>query len=181
MTFLVPGALMALALAQAPEAPKNLPKAAATKKEDEKLPNTRLAPAKIFPDLCIYRYRVSTDSPECQAFFDQGLGYFYSYVWMEAARSFETAARHDPNCPMAWWGLSRALERWGKGQPNKAMEKADALKDHASDREQMLILARMQEKGLAPNVGDSDARKRAAIKTLDTLLALYDDLSLIHI
>jgi tetratricopeptide (TPR) repeat protein len=76
---------------------------------------------------------------------------------------------------MAWWGLSRALERWGKGQPNKAMEKADALKDRASDREQMLILARMQEKGLVPNVGDSDARKRAAIKTLDTLLALYDD------
>ncbi len=141
----------------------------------DKLPMCGLAPSKLIPNLCVVRYPISTTSPECQAFFDQGLGYFYSYVWMEAARSFETAARHDPDCAMAWWGLSRALERWGKGQPNKAMEKADALKDRASDREQMLILARMQEKGLAPNVGDSDARKRAAIKTLDTLLALYDD------
>src|SRR5205814_918794 len=151
-------------------------KNAESKKPDpNKLPLTKLAPSKIIPNLCLVKYGVTTSSPECQAFFDQGLGYFYSYVWMEAARSFETAARHDPDCAMAWWGLSRALERWGKGQPNKALQKADELKDHASDREQMLILARMQEKGLAPNVGDSDARKRAAIKTLDTLLALYDD------
>src|SRR5262249_21740679 len=34
---------------------------------------------------------------------------------------------------------------------------------------------RMQEKGLAPNVGDSEQRKKAAVKTLDELLALYDD------
>ena len=31
-------------------------------------------------------------------------------VWIEAARSFETAAKYDPECAMAWWGLSRALD-----------------------------------------------------------------------
>src|SRR5579875_4168083 len=79
-----------------------------------KMPMTGLAPAKLVPNLCLVRYRISTTSPECQAFFDQALGYFYSYVWMEAARSFETALQYDPKCPMAWWGLSQALERWGK-------------------------------------------------------------------
>jgi hypothetical protein len=141
----------------------------------ETLPMTHLAPSKLVPGLCVVHYRVSTNSPECQAFFDQGLGYYYSYVWMEAARSFETATRHDPDCALAWWGLSRALEHWGKGDANAALLKADQLKNHASHREQQLILARMQEKGHAPGVGGQEARKQAAIKTIDNMLALYDD------
>jgi hypothetical protein len=140
-----------------------------------KMPLTGLAPAHPHPEACLLRYRISTTSPECQAFFDQGLGYFYSYIWMEAARSFETATRYDPDCAMAWWGLSRAVERWGKGDATKALLKANELKDRASHPEQQLILARMQEKGQAPGVGDSEARKKAAIATLDNLLALYDD------
>jgi tetratricopeptide (TPR) repeat protein len=94
---------------------------------------------------------------------------------MEAARSFETATVHDPQCALAWWGLSRALDRWGKNNHAKALEKANKLRSRASHREQLLILARMQEKGLAPNVGDDEHRKKAAIKTIDELLALYDD------
>jgi tetratricopeptide (TPR) repeat protein len=124
----------------------------------------------------VLKYRISTNNPQCQAFFDQGLGYYYSYVWMEAARSFETAAQHDPDCAMAWWGLSRALERNGKRpQATKALLKANELQDRASHREQQLILARMQETGQAPGVGDAEARKRAAIQTLDNLITLYDD------
>ncbi len=141
----------------------------------DKLAMSGLSPSKLLPNLCVYQYRISTRSPECQAFFDQGCGFWYSYVWMEAARSFETAVKHDPDCPMAWWGLSRALERWGKRDANKALQKAHDLKDRASHREQQLIVARMQEKGLLPGVGDSEARKRAAIATLDNMLALYDD------
>ena len=60
-----------------------------------RLPLCGLAPSKIIPNLCVLKYPVSTASPECQAFCDQGLGYYYSYVWMEAARSFETATLHD--------------------------------------------------------------------------------------
>jgi Tfp pilus assembly protein PilF len=141
------------------------------------MPLSGLAASHLVPNLCVVKYRISTASPQCQAFFDQGLGYFYSYVWMEAARSFETATQHDPNCAIAWWGLSKALERWGKGNDvsNKALLKANELQANASHREQLLILSRMQEKGLAPNVGDTEARKKAAIATLDTMLSLYDD------
>src|SRR5207248_3226335 len=90
----------------------------------QEMPWTHLPPAKVVTDLCLLKYRVSTTSPECQALCDQGLGYLYSYVWMEAARSFETATRYDRNCAFAWWGLSRALEAWSKGNHNDALKKA---------------------------------------------------------
>src|SRR5438105_415990 len=167
-SYLLPTALM---LAAAVSDPQQTPARAAA----AKMPMTGLAPAKLIPNLCLLKYRISTSSTECQEFFDQGLGYLYSYVWMEAARSFETAAQHDPNCAIAWWGLSRALERWGKGNHTQALKKADELRDHAGDREQLLILARMQEKGMTPRVGGTEARKKAAIDTIDKLLALYDD------
>jgi tetratricopeptide (TPR) repeat protein len=140
-----------------------------------KLPNCGLAPSKYDPDLCLVRYRISTTSPECQLFFDQGLGYFYSYVWMEAARAFETATQYDPDCALAWWGLSRALQRWGRGDSTKALLEADKRKARASHREQQLILASMLEKGHAPGAGDGEERKKKAIATLDNMLALYDD------
>jgi tetratricopeptide (TPR) repeat protein len=155
----------------APQPGKTAPAA-----KDERLPLSGLKPAILVPDLCVLKYRISTTSPECQAFFDQGLGYFYSYVWMEASRSFETATKLDPDCAMAWWGLSRALERWGKrDQATKALLKAGDLRPQASHREQQLILANLQEKGQVPGVGDAEGRKKAAIATLDNLLALHDD------
>ena len=58
---------------------------------DDRMPLTKLPPAVYVPDLCVYRYRVGTQSAECQKFLDQALGYFYSYVWIETARSAETA------------------------------------------------------------------------------------------
>jgi tetratricopeptide (TPR) repeat protein len=145
------------------------------KPKDEQLPLCKLPPAKVRPNLCLLSYRVSTRSPECQQHFDQGLGYFYSYVWMEAARSFETAARHDPDCAMAWWGLSRALEEWKGGVHMDALRKAQALLPKASDRERRLITARLQLKGLVPNFTADADRRKAAVKTLDELISIYED------
>jgi tetratricopeptide (TPR) repeat protein len=143
-------------------------------RNDGKLPMTKLAPAKAMPHLCLVKYPVTTRSPECQLYFDQGLGFFYSYVWMEAARSFETAAKHDPDCAMAWWGLSKAIEKWGKGQHADALKKAKELLGNASHRESLLIKARLAEKGMLDGVKPEDRRKEAA-KHLDELLSLYDD------
>jgi tetratricopeptide (TPR) repeat protein len=168
-------ALLAVALTAASAA------AAEPAPAEAKMPITGLTPSKVLPDLCLVRYRVTTTSPECQAHFDQGLGWFYSYVWMEAARSFETATRLDPDCAMAWWGLSRALEKWGKGKPDEALKKANELAAKAGPAEKMLITARMQARGLAKvpsgptGTSPAEARRRAASKTLDELITLYDD------
>ncbi|MBN9524092.1 hypothetical protein J0H58_37210 [bacterium] len=168
----------------------------------EKLPLTGLAPAKPMPDACTYRYGVGTTNRECQAFVDQALGMYYSYVWIEAARGFETALKHDPNCAYAWLMLSRSLEKWGKtgaapsalpyvavlGGPASAklpdrvgrtaaeyaLEKAKQLMPQTSHRERLLIQARLQEKGMWPDT-PADARAKKAAATLDELLTLYDD------
>ncbi|HMO35666.1 MAG TPA: tetratricopeptide repeat protein [Gemmatales bacterium] len=140
---------------------------------------SRLIPAKVQPGLCQLRYRISTQSLECQQLFDQGLGYFYSYVWHEAARSFETATRYDPDCAMAWWGLSRALKQWNSrsGKANDALKKAYALREHASYAEQQLIDALATERGLAKgsHPTDASARRVAACKMLDNLILLHPD------
>jgi hypothetical protein len=175
MKRLLPAAALLVAVSLSPARAEGPVPASFKPLKVAKLPLCGLAPSKYVPDLCLVRYRVSTGSPECQAFFDQALGYYYSYVWMEAARAFETAAQYDPNCALSYWGLSRALERWGRGDATQALLKADALKDKASHRERQLILAAMQEKGQAPGVGDGEARKRKAVATLDNMLALYDD------
>jgi tetratricopeptide (TPR) repeat protein len=184
----LPAAVIALAVFMPSDAPQKIDKAKIPDKakEEQKLPITKLAPAKIFPNLCLLKYRVSTNSPECQTYFDQGLGYFYSYVWMEAARSFETAAKYDPNCAMAWWGLSRACESWTGGAQNdgvrkareamntSALNKAKELMNKADLREKKLILARLQDKGLADGNLPPDKRRAAAQRTIDELLIVDD-------
>ena len=143
-------------------------------KDADKLPLTKLKPSKIAPNLCLLKYRVSTSSTECQAFIDQGLAYYYSYVWMEAARSFETATKLDPNCAVAWWGLSKALEKWGRGNHQEPLKKVLELLPKTTPRESLLIKSRLAEKGMLPGVGP-DQRRKEAIKYLDELLTLYDE------
>lgn len=50
--------------------------------------------------------KVTTPSREAQTFYDQGLNYLSSYVWIEAARSFHQALRLDANLAAAYLGLS---------------------------------------------------------------------------
>lgn len=141
------------------------------------LPISGLPEAKITPNLCLYRYPIGTNVPACQEHFDQGLGYFYSYVWIEAVRSMETATRHDPGNAMAWWGLGRALEKHGPlaTQAPKAFKQAGLLRASADAREQALIRVAMLERGLEPGAGDGEARKKAAVRALDELIAQFPD------
>ena len=43
-----------------------------------------------------------------QAYFNQGLGQLHGFYYYEAERSFRAILAHDPNCAMAYWGLSQA-------------------------------------------------------------------------
>jgi len=141
---------------------------------EQTMPITKLAPAILVPNLCHYKYRVTTPSEQAQEFIDQSLGYYYSYVWMEAARSAETALKHDPECAYGWFILSRAIEKWGKGDATKPLEKARDLMPKAGQREKLLIQAKLQEKGIWPMTTPEERKKKAAA-SLDELLTLYDD------
>jgi tetratricopeptide (TPR) repeat protein len=62
-------------------------------------------PVSLRSDIGNLHEKVSTTSSEAQAFYDQGLNYLSSYVWIEAARSFRQALRLDPLVAMANVGL----------------------------------------------------------------------------
>ena len=52
---------------------------------------------------------VVTKSPLAQKYFDQGLRLCYAFNHDEAIRAFREAARLDPTCAMAHWGIAYAL------------------------------------------------------------------------
>ncbi|WP_432136489.1 MULTISPECIES: tetratricopeptide repeat protein [unclassified Streptomyces] len=52
---------------------------------------------------------VTTSSPEAQLWFDRGLVWSYAFHHEEAVACFEAAARADPDCAMADWGIAYAL------------------------------------------------------------------------
>jgi len=51
---------------------------------------------------------ISTSWDKGQEYFDQGLGQLHGFWYYEAERSFRAILAHDPNCAMAYWGLSQA-------------------------------------------------------------------------
>ena len=161
----------------AKEAPKEENPARQPLSGEGKMPLSGLKPSHAVANLCVYRYPVSTNNAECQTLIDQGLGYYYSYVWIEAVRAFETACRLDPDCAMAWLFLGRACEKYGPADKHKntAFKKAGALRDKADPRERMLIKAYLLSRGLEPGAGDGEARKKAAIKQVDELLAQFPE------
>jgi tetratricopeptide (TPR) repeat protein len=116
---------------------------------------------------------VTTTSKEAQAFYDQGLNYLESYVWIEASRSFRQALRLDPKLAMADLGLSYVYS--GLENPDAArqlLEKAKALASGASDRERRRIDIR--DKQLAAIADVKDAGLFLAYKkAIDDALAQY--------
>jgi len=117
------------------------------------------------------RESVTTASKQAQAFYDQGLNYLESYVWIEAARSFHQALRLDPGLAMANVGLSRVHS--GLDDPEGArrfFEKAQALAMGAGDRERRRIEIRGKQLEAMEDLADS-GRFLAYKKSLDDALA----------
>ncbi|BAY62114.1 TPR repeat-containing protein [Calothrix brevissima NIES-22] len=116
-------------------------------------PNEAMAQAQqpyaLISGLGEHHHAVSTQNPEAQQFFDQGLNLIYAFNHDEAARSFKHAAELDPQLAMAYWGIALALG------PNinldvdsdrelaayQAIQQAIALSNHASKPEQDYINA----------------------------------------
>ena len=101
----------------------------------------------LFDDLGSYHHAITTSSPEAQRYFDQGLRLLYGFNHDEAERALREAARLDPDCAMAWWGIAFALgpninvpidpERNTKALD--AVAKAQAASGKANAREQAYV------------------------------------------
>src|SRR5215203_3147731 len=66
-------------------------------------------PSSLTAGLGDINHPVTTNNPEAQKFFNQGLAYVYAFNHAEAVRSFKQAAQLDPQLAMAYWGLALSM------------------------------------------------------------------------
>jgi tetratricopeptide (TPR) repeat protein len=98
---------------------------------------------------------VTTTSPEAQSYYDQGLAYLHSFVWIEAARSFHQALRLDSSLAMAYVGLSDAyIGLLDVPSAVTAAEKAKSLAAKVSERERTRISLRGLQMDYLQDSGD---------------------------
>lgn len=71
-------------------------------------PDSGMGTPRMYAGFGNYTRTVTTNSPEAQQWFNQGMQLLYGFNHDEAIRSFREAARLDPDCAMAWWGVSYA-------------------------------------------------------------------------
>jgi tetratricopeptide (TPR) repeat protein len=122
-------------------------------------PGPPAAPVPLFNNLGRHHHGITTKSPDAQRYFDQGLRLMYAFNHDEAIRSFEQAARLDPDCAMAYWGIAFAhgpnynMPRDGTRDraAYAAVQRALELSPKASLREQAYITAIAKRYSNDPN------------------------------
>ncbi|KAL4744924.1 hypothetical protein BDW72DRAFT_187640 [Aspergillus terricola var. indicus] len=103
-----------------------------------------------------FGHSITTTSADAQTWFNRGLTWVYSFNHVEGAYCFEQAIAHDPECPMAYWGLAYAVgpnynkpwEKFDLGDLHRSVQRgydasqaAKRLASNATPLEQALIEA----------------------------------------
>jgi tetratricopeptide (TPR) repeat protein len=73
-----------------------------------------------------YSHKITTASPQAQAWFDQGLRLVYAFNHNEAQKAFVECTRLDASCAMCYWGIAIA-EGSNYNHPTDADREARAL------------------------------------------------------
>lgn len=105
--------------------------------------------APLFDGLGNLRYPISSQNPEAQSYFNQGLILSYAFNHAEAARSFYYATKLDSACAMCYWGFAYVLGPNYNGgmEPDNyqrafnAVQKALLLVSNGTQKEKDLVEA----------------------------------------
>jgi len=118
---------------------------------------------------------VSTRDPHAQAYYDQGLAYLHSYMWLDAARSFHQALRLDSSLALAHVGLSYAyVELNAPAEAKAALDQARHLANGASEHDRRHVDLRSAQ--MAAEASPRDAALLATYRNaLDAALAKWPD------
>jgi peroxiredoxin/tetratricopeptide (TPR) repeat protein len=114
-------------------------------------------------------FPITTANPQAQRFFDQGINQLYSFSYFEAERSFRTAAMLDPDCAMAYWGMSRCES--GGERARTFLKLAQQHTAKITDRERRYIAAEAIQIG--PDKVNGQSRDAAYIGALEQLVLAY--------
>lgn len=129
-----------------------------------------------------YNFTVTTQNPESQRFFNQGLRLTYAFNHSEALRAFKEAARLDQRNAMAYWGwalvlgpnLNLPMIPEVAPQAYQAIQKAVSLKDKVSDRERAYIEA-LAKRYTNQSTEDRKPFDLAYARAMAKLVASYPD------
>ncbi|RFF27485.1 MULTISPECIES: tetratricopeptide repeat protein [unclassified Wenzhouxiangella] len=138
--------------------------------------------APLIEGLGDHHHEVTTDSPEAQRYFNQGLVLAFGFNHGEAHRSFTQAARIDPDCAMCWWGaawvlgpnINTAMDPEMVPEAWELLQKAEAAAEHASEREKAYIEALAQRYGPEP-LEDRSSRDQAFSEAMGKVAEAWPD------
>ena len=118
---------------------------------------------------------VTTSSRDAQSFYNQGVAYLHSYVWIEAARSFHQALKADPDLAMAHVGMSYAYSGLeDTAAARTSLVRAQSLKSRISPRERHRIEIRAKQLEAIAEP-ENISRLLEYRKEIDAALALWPD------
>ena len=129
-----------------------------------------------------HRFPVTTRSARAQLFINQGLMLTYGFNHAEAQRSFAEAARLDPDCAMAYWGMALVLgpninmgmNPESEPEARALVQKALTLKPKVSEKERSYIDAlATRYDGIVKS--DRRALDMAYMEAMRALSARYPD------
>ncbi len=136
----------------------------------------------LYDDLGDHHYAISSDVPQVQAYFDQGLRLYYAFNHAEAIRAFRAAQQLDPRCAMCWWGeaiasgpnINLPMDQPAARVAYGALQQALARRDDASERERAMIDA-LAVRYAADAPEDRAHLDRAYADAMAGLAAAYPD------
>jgi tetratricopeptide (TPR) repeat protein len=144
----------------------------------------RQAAAKVplYDDLGDHHYAISSDVPQVQAYFDQGLRLYYAFNHAEAIRAFRAAQQLDPRCAMCWWGeaiaagpnINLPMDQPSARVAYRAVQQALAKRQQAGERERAMIDA-LAVRYAADAPADRAHLDRAYAEAMAGLATAYPD------
>lgn len=127
----------------------------------------------LFEGLGKLTHPITTVQPQAQAYYEQGLRCWHSYVTPRRVKNgayvnFQQAANLDPECGMAYWGLSLAANN---GDPIKPLDAANRALEltlkKGTDKERRMAAARVLEL--------TKDKREAFLDALEGAIAAYPD------
>jgi tetratricopeptide (TPR) repeat protein len=120
---------------------------------------TPMPPPKLMQSIGTSSLKITTKSPEAQAYFSQGLALTHCFWDFEAYRAFKEAARLDPDAPMALWGIVESIKEYPamEEETKAAREKIRKLLDRASEHEKYYLRAQQKQADGKPYLQEIEA------------------------
>jgi peroxiredoxin/cytochrome c-type biogenesis protein CcmH/NrfG len=124
-------------------------------------------------------FPITTSVPEVQQWFDQGHTLLHSFWDYEAERAFRWCVKLDPECAMAYWGLSRAVGHGGDeatARRKAFLKEALRRKDKVTPRERLYLEA--WEAAYLPDPtqqGDDGSSQHRLVEGLEKIAIQFPD------